>query len=147
MSGVPAAVQVAAGGGAVELADLADAPGPVRALIRMSYGDATGRIFLASAVVSVVAVLAVLVIREVALRTATGGERQWAERSDAVRLDTDRIEGPLTRHRSHRRGRPPDAAAGGPLTGAAHDGGPPPRGDGPPAGPGSAVRTPGRRPG
>ncbi|MDK3255518.1 MDR family MFS transporter [Blastococcus capsensis] len=93
LTGMPGAAQAAGGGGAVGLADLADAPAPVEALIRMSYGDATGRIFLVSAVVSVVAVLAVLFIREVALRTESGDERQWAERSDAVRIDTDRIEG------------------------------------------------------
>ncbi|MGY2003335.1 MFS transporter [Blastococcus sp. SYSU DS1024] len=83
----------AAAGGDVGLADLADAPAPVRELIRMSYGDATGRVFLISAVVAVVAVLAVLFIREVALRTDTGDERERAERADAVRIDTDALEG------------------------------------------------------
>jgi EmrB/QacA subfamily drug resistance transporter len=83
----------AAGGGDVGLADLADAPAPVRELIRVSYGDATGRVFLVSAVVALVAVLAVLFIREVALRTDTGDERERAERAGAVRIDTDAVEG------------------------------------------------------
>ncbi|TYP87919.1 DHA2 family efflux MFS transporter permease subunit [Blastococcus xanthinilyticus] len=88
-----AAEAAAAGGGSVGLADLADAPAPIQDLIRVSYGDATGRIFLVSAIVSVIAVLAVVFIREVALRTETGNEREAAERSDAVRIDTDAIEG------------------------------------------------------
>jgi EmrB/QacA subfamily drug resistance transporter len=69
----------AAGSGNVGLANLADAPAPVQALIRVSYGDATGRIFLVSAVVAVVAVVAVMLIREVALRTESGEQRLHAE--------------------------------------------------------------------
>ena len=111
LAGVPGAAEAAAaGGGEVGLADLADAPAPIQELIRMSYGDATGRIFLVSAVVSVVAVLAVLFIREVALRTDTGDERQRAERSDAVRIDPDRIEG-----RDADGERPDDTVCGRPL--------------------------------
>ncbi|SEK89043.1 drug resistance transporter, EmrB/QacA subfamily [Blastococcus sp. DSM 46786] len=83
----------AAGGGDVGLADLADAPAPVQELIRLAYGDATGRVFLISAVVALVAFLAVLFIREVALRTDTGDERERTERAPAVRIDTDAIEG------------------------------------------------------
>ncbi|MGY2077099.1 MULTISPECIES: DHA2 family efflux MFS transporter permease subunit [unclassified Blastococcus] len=94
LADIPGAAEAAAaGGGDIGLADLADAPAPIQELIRISYGDATGRVFLISAVVAVVAVLAVLFIREVALRTETGDERQAAERSDAVRIDTDAIEG------------------------------------------------------
>ncbi|MDP5181239.1 DHA2 family efflux MFS transporter permease subunit [Blastococcus sp. BMG 814] len=88
-----AAEAAAAGGGDVGLADFADAPAPVQELIRLSYGDATGRVFLISAVVALVAVLAVLFIREVALRTETGDERERTERAPAVRIDTDAIEG------------------------------------------------------
>ena len=51
----------------------------MQALIRVSYGDATGRIFAVSAVVAVVAVIAVVLIREVALRTQSGEERLRAE--------------------------------------------------------------------
>ncbi|MGY1848630.1 DHA2 family efflux MFS transporter permease subunit [Blastococcus sp. SYSU DS1021] len=94
LADIPGAAEAAAaGGGDIGLADLADAPAPIQELIRISYGDATGRVFLISAVVAVVAVLAVLFIREVALRTETGDEREAAERSDAVRIDTDAIEG------------------------------------------------------
>ncbi len=77
-AGLPAGA-AAAGSGDIGLADLADAPAPVQALIRVSYGDATGLIFAVSAVVAVVALIAVLLIREVALRTQSGEERLRAE--------------------------------------------------------------------
>jgi hypothetical protein len=73
---VPGAAQ---GAGGVGLADLADAPPAVRALIAAAYGDATGRIFVVSAAVAVVAVVAILLIREVALRTESGDERLRTE--------------------------------------------------------------------
>ena len=66
-------------GGSVGLADLADAPPAVQELIRISYGDATGRIFLVSAVVAAIALVAILFIREVALRTQSGDQRLRAE--------------------------------------------------------------------
>ncbi|TFV52041.1 DHA2 family efflux MFS transporter permease subunit [Blastococcus sp. TF02A-35] len=78
-----AAEAVAAGGGEVGLADLGTAPAPIRVLIAASYGDATGRIFLISAVLAVVALVAVVFIKEVALRTDTGDERVAAERAAA----------------------------------------------------------------
>jgi EmrB/QacA subfamily drug resistance transporter len=52
----PAAAAAARGAGEVGLAGFADAPPTLQTLIRISYGDATGRIFLVSAVVAVVAV-------------------------------------------------------------------------------------------
>jgi EmrB/QacA subfamily drug resistance transporter len=61
------------------LADLADAPPAIQALIRISYGDATGRIFLVSAGVAVVAVAAILFIREIALSTRSGEQRLHEE--------------------------------------------------------------------
>jgi EmrB/QacA subfamily drug resistance transporter len=67
------------GAGDVGLADFSDAPPAVRELIRISYGDATGRIFLVSAVVAAVAVVAVVLIREVALRTQSGDQRLHSE--------------------------------------------------------------------
>ncbi|MGY1693030.1 MDR family MFS transporter [Geodermatophilus sp. SYSU D01105] len=79
LTGVPGAAPAAASG-EVGLADLADAPPAIRTLIQVSYGDATGRIFLISAVLAVVAVLAILLIREVALRTESGDERLRAGR-------------------------------------------------------------------
>ncbi|MGY1801784.1 MFS transporter [Blastococcus sp. SYSU D00922] len=74
LAGVPGAAQ-AAGSGDVGLANLADAPPAIQTLIRVSYGDATGRIFLISAVIAVVAMGAIVLIREIALSTRSGEER------------------------------------------------------------------------
>jgi len=71
----PGGAVAASGSGDVGLANLADAPPAIQTLIRISYGDATGRIFLISAVVAVVAVVAIVFIREIALRTQSGEER------------------------------------------------------------------------
>jgi hypothetical protein len=83
-------VAAAGGPGGIGLADLADAPAPVQELIRVSYGDATGRVFLVSAVIAVVAVLAILLIREVALRTESGEERLQRENAPAP-ADDERV--------------------------------------------------------
>lgn len=74
LADVPGAAQ-AAGSGEVGLANLTDAPPAIQTLIRVSYGDATGRIFLISAVIAVVAAVAVVLIREVALSTRNNEER------------------------------------------------------------------------
>jgi EmrB/QacA subfamily drug resistance transporter len=50
--------------------DLNELPAPVRAIVRQSYGDATGRIFVISAIVAAVALLCVIFIKEVPLRTS-----------------------------------------------------------------------------
>jgi MFS family permease len=73
--GLPAGAAAQAGGGDVGLATLNDAPPAIQDLIRVSYGDATGRIFLIAALLSVITVLAVVFIHEVALRTESGDER------------------------------------------------------------------------
>ncbi|MGY1746851.1 MFS transporter [Blastococcus sp. SYSU D00695] len=78
-AGLPDGATAAAGSGSVGLADLADAPPAVRELITVSYGDATGRIFLVAAIVAVTAVVAILFIREVALKTESGEERMRSE--------------------------------------------------------------------
>jgi hypothetical protein len=55
-------------GGGSESLDLAVLPAPVQALVRGVYGDVIGDVFVYAAAISVVAVLAVLFIREVPLR-------------------------------------------------------------------------------
>ncbi len=82
-AGLPEGAAGSAGSGSVGLADLADAPPAVRELIAVSYGDATGRIFLVAAIVAVTAVVAILLIREVALSTETGEERARSEAAPA----------------------------------------------------------------
>jgi MFS family permease len=83
LASVPGAAAAASGSGSVGLANFSDAPPAIQTLIRVSYGDATGRIFLISAVVAVVAVVAILFIREVALRTQSGEQRMQAEAAEA----------------------------------------------------------------
>lgn len=48
--------------------DLADMPAPVRDIMRAAYGDATAEIFLIAGVIAVVALIAVLLIKEQPLR-------------------------------------------------------------------------------
>jgi EmrB/QacA subfamily drug resistance transporter len=79
LAAIPDATAAASGSGSVGLADFPDAPPVIRNLIRVSYGDATGRIFLISAIVAAIAVVAILFIREIALRTQSGSERLQAE--------------------------------------------------------------------
>ncbi|GAB3202759.1 MDR family MFS transporter [Geodermatophilus arenarius] len=87
-AGLPPEAAAAGGGsGGVGLASLADAPPAIQELIRVSYGDATGRVFLVSAVIAVVAVAAILLIREVALRTESGEERLARESRPAPAED------------------------------------------------------------
>ncbi|GAB4080822.1 MFS transporter [Modestobacter muralis] len=74
LADVPGAA-AAAGSADVGLASLADAPAPLQELIRVSYGDATGRIFAVAAVLSLITIVAIAFIREVALRTESGDER------------------------------------------------------------------------
>jgi hypothetical protein len=83
----------AAGSGDIGLANLADAPAPIRTLIQVSYGDATGRIFLISAVLSIITILAILFIREVALRTESGDQRLHVETGDATAAVDDELAG------------------------------------------------------
>ncbi|MEV7605038.1 MFS transporter [Paenarthrobacter sp. NPDC089322] len=56
------------GGASGASMDFADMPAPIRDIMRAAYGDATARIFLISAIISVVALLAVLFIKERPLR-------------------------------------------------------------------------------
>ncbi|MCZ2815813.1 MFS transporter [Modestobacter sp. VKM Ac-2984] len=88
LADVPGA-SAAAGSQDIGLASLADAPAPIQALIRVSYGDATGRVFLIAAVLSLITIVAVLLIREVALRTETGDERLQAERGTSGNTTAD----------------------------------------------------------
>ncbi|MDQ1662203.1 MAG: hypothetical protein QOJ68_2183 [Blastococcus sp.] len=81
LAGIPGAA--AAASGSVGLANFNQAPAAIRALIRVSYGDATGRIFLISAILAAVSVVAVVFIREVALRTTSGDQRRRNELADA----------------------------------------------------------------
>jgi MFS family permease len=90
LAGTPYAAAASSGSGDVGLASFNDAPPALQQLIRVAYGDATGRIFLISSIVAVVAVVAVVFIREVALRTQSGEQRlQQEERTVADDVDEE----------------------------------------------------------
>ncbi|WFE55456.1 MDR family MFS transporter [Micromonospora sp. WMMD712] len=79
-AGIP--VSGGSGGGSLNLDVL---PAPVREIIRAAYGDATGHIFLISAAIAVVGVVAALLLRPVTLRTSL--DLPDAARSAAVAAD------------------------------------------------------------
>ncbi|GAA2016546.1 MFS transporter [Pseudokineococcus marinus] len=113
------------GGGSLDIAAL---PAPVAEVVRASYGDATGRIFLIAAAVAVVTLVAVSLIREVPLRTTVDvvAEQRGPEAKASVAGATEPpADGgaPLGRHADL--AAPVDAAAEGP---AAADDAPRPRG-------------------
>jgi EmrB/QacA subfamily drug resistance transporter len=60
------------GGGTTSTLDLKALPAPVLDIVRAAYGDATGHIFLIGACCAAVALVAVLFVREVPLRTTVG---------------------------------------------------------------------------
>lgn len=68
VEGMTAAGIPAQGGASGASMDLADMPAPIADIMRAAYGDATAQIFLISAIISVVALLAVLFIKERPLR-------------------------------------------------------------------------------
>ena len=68
VEGMTAAGIPAQGGASGASMDLADMPAPIAGIMRAAYGDATAQIFLISAIISVVALLAVLFIKERPLR-------------------------------------------------------------------------------
>lgn len=68
VQGMAAAGIPAQGGSSGASMDLADMPAPIAEIMRAAYGDATAQIFLISAIISVVALLAVLFIKERPLR-------------------------------------------------------------------------------
>ena len=73
-----------AGSGGAGIGNLDELPGPVADVVRNAYGDGTGRIFLVAAVLAVIALVSILRIREVPLRTVTGAEQLRAEQTQAA---------------------------------------------------------------
>jgi EmrB/QacA subfamily drug resistance transporter len=65
-----AGIQVQAGGGQASSLDLRALPAPVAAIIRAVYGDAIGHIFLISAIIAVVGVIAALALPPIMLRSS-----------------------------------------------------------------------------
>jgi MFS family permease len=73
-----AGIKAGAGSSGASL-DLADMPAPIRDIMRAAYGDATAEIFLISAVIAVVALIAVLLIKEQPLRRTVDIRPEAAE--------------------------------------------------------------------
>ncbi|MBO2463349.1 MDR family MFS transporter [Actinomadura violacea] len=61
-------VNPAAGGGDTGNLDVSALPGPIREIVRAAYGDATGHIFLFSALIAVVGIVAAAFLKPVTLR-------------------------------------------------------------------------------
>ena len=66
-SGAAAAARMQSGSGSSDL-DFDGLPAPIAGVVRLAYGDATGRIFLIAAVMAFISLIAVLFIKEVPLR-------------------------------------------------------------------------------
>jgi MFS family permease len=71
-------VHPAGGGNSTTIPDMSTLPAPIRAIFEAAFGDATGRIFLIATPCAVVALIAVLFIREVPLRTTIEREDELA---------------------------------------------------------------------
>jgi EmrB/QacA subfamily drug resistance transporter len=70
ITGKLAAAGVPAGsGGGTSSLNLAELPAPIAGIIRTAYGDATGHIFLISAIIGVVGVIAALLLKPAPLRS------------------------------------------------------------------------------
>ena len=54
----------------IEAFDVSDLPAPIRAIFESAFGDATGHIFLVALPFAIGALVAVLLIKEVPLRTS-----------------------------------------------------------------------------
>jgi EmrB/QacA subfamily drug resistance transporter len=74
----------AAGGGTAKVPDLATLPAPVLAVVRDVYGQATADLFLVGAPIALLAVIAVLFIKEKPLHTLSGDERRAQEDAAAA---------------------------------------------------------------
>ncbi|MCU1682553.1 MAG: transporter [Amycolatopsis sp.] len=71
----------AAGGSGHAVPDLSKVPAPVAAVIREAYGTATSDVFLVAAPIALLVVLAVLLVKQVPLKTQSGLERLADERA------------------------------------------------------------------
>jgi hypothetical protein len=67
-----------------EVPDLSTLPGPVRAVFESAFGDATGHIFLVALPFAIGALVAVLLIKEVPLRTTLDSQDAVAPEAAAV---------------------------------------------------------------
>ncbi|MEV0429185.1 MDR family MFS transporter [Micromonospora sp. NPDC050495] len=83
-AGIPAG----SGGGSSTL-NLAALPAPVQEIVRAAYGDATGHIFLISAAIAVVGIIAALLLKPVMLRSSL----DLPDTSRSVAVAADAVDG------------------------------------------------------
>ncbi|MGO2311189.1 MAG: MDR family MFS transporter [Brachybacterium tyrofermentans] len=83
-SGAPAGAMAEGGGSDSTQLDLSALPGPVQQMVHDSYADGFGHIFLIAGVISVITLIAVLIVRETALRTTVGLSPSGEDRSEAA---------------------------------------------------------------
>ncbi len=76
-------------GGGTAIPDMSTLPAPVRAVFETAFGDATGHLFLIAAPCAAIALVAVLFIREVPLRTTIESEDELAARVSAPMAEAD----------------------------------------------------------
>jgi hypothetical protein len=74
-----AGVPTSGSGGSTSALNLTQLPPAVKHIIRAAYGDATGHIFLISAVIAVVGVIAAFLMRPTALRTTVDIQKAASE--------------------------------------------------------------------
>jgi hypothetical protein len=72
------------GGGSNTVPNIADLPEQARAVVENAYGNATADLFTMSVPFAVLALIAVLFIKEKALLTTSGAERRAAEEDDKL---------------------------------------------------------------
>jgi EmrB/QacA subfamily drug resistance transporter len=99
-----AKIGIQASGSASGSLDLKDMPAPVAEIMRSAYGDATAGIFMISALVAVVALIAVLFIKEIPLRRTV---EMTPESSQQAKVAGEAVRTPAT-------GQLPLAASPGP---------------------------------
>lgn len=83
LAGIPGAVEATRSGGSTSL-DIWSLPEPIRDVVARAYADGTAMVFLLSGVVALVALLAVLFIREARLRTTIGSPAQAPGSADTA---------------------------------------------------------------
>ncbi|MFS2087279.1 MFS transporter [Paenarthrobacter nicotinovorans] len=126
VEGMAAAGIPVQGGASGASMDLADMPAPIADIMRAAYGDATAQIFLISAIISVVALLAVLFIKERPLRRTVDAAPEkelvaTASGEAGMSLDTASVDAVKTGDRVKTDDAASPAGARRPLPGAGRE--------------------------
>ncbi|MGW3951293.1 MDR family MFS transporter [Streptomyces sp. NPDC004752] len=94
LKGLPAEATAGAGqGGHGAVPDMTTLPEPIKGVIEHAYGVATGELFLMALPSAVVALIAVLFVKETPLKTTTALQRRAEEEAEEGKEDTKRSSG------------------------------------------------------